>query len=378
MRALFVSLAVFFFFSDAAEARGRGGRLLPSRNTGYNTTYSAPQTSVPQAPQGVVDRTSPLKDRILMPIDVSRIGAHEVNYRYAYENPQFDNVGVQIDVQEKYTQKLGKAPVVAARYFELKHDKKFYEATEDVEIVNANTLRFRIRDLARNNIYRMDFFFYNNDGDEPQHVFTATNYYAVTADESLEAQARHQLVTLALIEAHDWSVGRTNHRNARYNTGFSGGWCGIFQRDFFERFTRAFDYTNGDWPGSGFARYSEVVAGNQLPNYAAAGPVHGNFGFLGYHKFMVLGYSLDSGLVYSLDGNSNNFVRISTKGLGKVGTFGVINDRLAWEENLGVFPDSSSRTWEEVEAEIKARKEAKTQEAAEKAAADKAASEEAK
>ncbi|MBY0369795.1 hypothetical protein K2X33_03850 [bacterium] len=371
MRLLTFLLAISFFFSPDAFAIGgkffnRGGNF---RGNVYSNQTQMVRPAAP-AQQGLVERETPQRPRFLHPIVPQLRTTVEFNYRVAYENPQPDRAIVVLNVREDFTKALAKGSYVYVTYFELKHSNKTRETSQFIEIVDPNTIKFVVPDLASENIYRMDFSFWSPGEERAHEVFKAEKYYAVTSGESLRSKATHQIVTLALVEAHDWKVGRTGHGNARYNLSYGNGWCGIFQRDFFERFTRAYDYTGNDEPSNGFKHHSEYVNGKSLPDFAAAGPVHGFYGYRdGGHKFMILGYSLDTGVLYSLDGNFGNRVAIVEKGLDQLTAFGVVNDALAWEENLTVFPGASSRTAADLDAEVKKAKE--EQAAAEKAEAAK-------
>lgn len=285
--------------------------------------------------------------------------AIEFNYRYAYENPHPEQVPVRIDLSEEHLNSLGEEPFVIASYFELRHNKTWHEQTLPVEM-HEGYITFRLRDLTPENIYWANFKFYKRNAENNEvgdFLFAANEYYGVTSGESDASKARHQIVTVALVEAHDWRVGKTSHQNARYNTAFGNGWCGIFQKFCFNPFSKAFDYTRGgDEPSQGFRSHSAYIAASFLPAYAAAGPIHGSYGARGAHKFMILGYSLDDGTVFSLDGNFNNSVRISQKTLRQMNSFGLINDEISVPENLTVFPAASSRTLEDIEREMQEEK----------------------
>lgn len=63
-------------------------------------------------------------------------------------------------------------------------------------------------------------------------------------------------------------------------------------------------------------------------------PLHGNHGYVGSHKLMVLEYSADSGQIYTIEGNWANSVGINRRSPNEIGMLGVITDNFAWKENV--------------------------------------------
>jgi hypothetical protein len=247
-------------------------------------------------------------------------------YKYALANPHTDNVKMQVRITDSNLLKEKDKLFAQVEVTNLRRDRKTEKVSVPITWDDKGNAFIEVANLKPQSTFKLKVNFNRlNDDGTTKYLQSTGDYYAATSGESTAAKARFKVVTAGLLEVADWRAGRKGHHNFPYQN-VPGGWCGTFQQYCAEPYLKVY----GEAP-----TYPIQKQGWEIPSMATKDePLHGNHGYVGSHKLMVLEYPADSGQIYTIEGNWANSVGINRRSPNEIGMLGVITDNFAWKENV--------------------------------------------
>jgi hypothetical protein len=129
------------------------------------------------------------------------------------------------------------------------------------------------------------------------------------------ANSRAAMITKSFTEFWDWEMRRYDRSKGYAN---SGGWCVEFIRWNHLPFLK-----NMSWfSASEWSRYNARYSGGQIVSMAEKEAIHGDYIRMSGHSFVLLAYDKNLGKVWTIEGNYNNRVLISTRSVSSGWMYG--------------------------------------------------------
>lgn len=256
------------------------------------------------------------------------------DYEFARQNPRTDSIVAKVSVPPDQLAGLRK-PWIVISYINTNNDSDVQQRRVPLQFDRQGNVYFELDGLNPETVYKMKVAIADTNpaGTEITPKINLGAYWGMTSGNTKLARARFNFVSTLLTEANGWRTGGRNLGNVPYaNT--PGGWCGEFPHWAAKRFLRL----SSENPSNDYKRYGQFLNGNQLANVASQSPIAGTFAWWrnngNSHKMTVLGYSKTSNVVYTLEGNLNGRVAITTRRPSELGYIGVMAPQMAWDNDV--------------------------------------------